>query len=55
LLLLTSSVSADRVFILSRLLAIQQPGNTHGIYRNLFKQIIEKVEMQNNMDSEDYF
>src|ERR1700730_7341215 len=32
LLLLTSSVSADRVFILSRLLAIQQPGNTHGIY-----------------------
>src|SRR3984893_8152716 len=35
LLLLTSSVSADRVFILSRLLAIQQPGNTHGIYRPL--------------------
>src|ERR1700732_4515546 len=34
LLLLTSSVSADRVFILSRLLAIQQPGNTHGIYLN---------------------
>src|ERR1700732_404122 len=36
LLLLTSSVSADRVFILSRLLAIQQPGNTHGIYRTMF-------------------
>src|SRR5258708_15276775 len=32
LFLLTDSVSADWLFILSRLLAIQQPGNTHGIY-----------------------
>src|SRR5258705_10150501 len=34
LFLLTDSVSADWLFILSRLLAIQQPGNTHGIYRH---------------------
>src|SRR5258707_14357565 len=34
LFLLTDSVSADWLFILSRLLAIQQPGNTHGIYLN---------------------
>jgi hypothetical protein len=36
LFLLTSSVSADWVvclFIIVRLLFIQQPGNTHGIYR----------------------
>src|SRR6266403_906668 len=33
LFLLTDSVSADWLFILSRLLAIQQPGNTHGIYQ----------------------
>ena len=36
LFLLTSSVSADWViclFIIVRLLAIQQPGKTHGIYR----------------------
>src|SRR6266566_2961713 len=37
LFLLTSSVSADRVvclFIIVRLLVIQQPGNTPGIYLN---------------------
>ena len=35
LFLLTSSVSADELFVYSfivRLLFIQQPGNTHGIY-----------------------
>jgi hypothetical protein len=39
LFLLTSSVSADELFVYSfivRLLFIQQPGNTHGIYRNLY-------------------
>jgi len=34
LFLLTSSVSADRVFIFVRLLFTQQPGNTHGIYHH---------------------
>jgi hypothetical protein len=35
LFLLTDSVYADWLFIFVRLLFIQQPGNTHGIYRNV--------------------